>query len=78
MSFKQIGIIAAVVLVVLVGVYFLFGLGYILAVVATAAFCWSFPFKTILGWIALGSAKAVAVIDKKPQPQPEPEPEKPA
>jgi len=65
MNIKQIGIVAAVVLVVLVAVYFLFGLGYILAVVATAAFCWSFPFKTILGWIAKGSAIAVTALQPK-------------
>lgn len=65
MSFKQIAVVTVAVLVVLVGVYFLWGLGYILAVAVTAAFCWSFPFKTILGWVAKGSAKAVTALEPK-------------
>ena len=65
MNIKQIGIVAAVAIVVLVAVYFLFGLGYILAVAATAVFCWLLPFKTILGWIAKGSATAVTALEPK-------------
>lgn len=67
MSFKQIAVVVVAVAVVLVGVYFLWGLGYILAVAATAAFCWSFPLKIILGWVAVGSAKAVAALEPKPK-----------
>jgi hypothetical protein len=68
MNIKQIAVVAVVVIAVLVGVYFLFGLGYILEGIAVAAFCWSFPLKTILVWVAKGSASAVIAIEKNKTP----------
>ena len=75
MTIKQIAVVAVVVAAVLAVVYFIWGLGYILTAAITAAFCWTFTIKTILGWVATSSAKAVAVMEKPKAPAgPAPDP----